>query len=400
VLQVAVEVSCPPLPEDAVLLHVGLHKTGTTAIQTLLAANRPILVEHGVLYPGDRDDHHGLARSLLQRAYGPADDVRLPPRPAVWTDFVAELAQQPGRVVISSEYLSTIEDEDCARLVRDLGPERVHVLIGIRSLAGAAVSMWQQSLKDGRTLTIGGWVERAVGRAGAPAKSPRSLDHGRLGALARQWADAAGPDRVTMAVVEGQDRTWLPTVFEQLLDLPAGLLSAQQPPLANRGMTAAEAEFVRRVNVAAKNEVGYSLHRRFVRFGAIRDMVERRTPPPDEARPALPGWAIDELAAAAAAAAAEIRASGVRILGDLDQLATAPAGSAESEPPGAVPMDAAVEALLGAVRVGIKATNDAQPTRPVNASVRAVPAGVLARELGRRVRRRASSALSRRRRAT
>ena len=33
----------PPLPADAVLLHIGVHKTGTTAIQAALAAARPDL---------------------------------------------------------------------------------------------------------------------------------------------------------------------------------------------------------------------------------------------------------------------------------------------------------------------------------------------------------------------
>ena len=398
----AAEVSCPPLPEGAVLLHVGLHKTGTTAMQTLLAANRPLLLEHGVVYPGDREEHHGLARAFTQRSFGRPGSIRQPPPPEVWSEFVAGLAQETRRVVISSEYLSVLADDAVARIVHDLGPERLHVLIGIRSLAASAASTWQQSLKDGRTLTIDAWAKRAIPRGGAPVKNPWTWDHAQLGVLAHQWANVAGADRVTMVVVEGPDRTRLPGTFEQLLDLPAGLLSSKTPPTVNRGMTAAEAEFVRRVNVASKDDIDYGAHRRYIRFGAILSMVERRTPAPDEPRPVLPEWAAEELRAAAPGVAEQIRASGVRVVGDLDALGATPAAAGQGAAPvDTVPSDAAVQALVGAVRVAARAAADARPKKTAPPPIAAVPAGALARELRRRVRRRAAALISRRgRRAT
>lgn len=43
-----------------VLMHVGLGRTGTLAIQRTLAANRPALTRRGALYPGDGEAHHDL----------------------------------------------------------------------------------------------------------------------------------------------------------------------------------------------------------------------------------------------------------------------------------------------------------------------------------------------------
>ena len=40
------------LPEDGLLLHVGPHKTGTTAVQSAFFAASSTLREHGVRYPG------------------------------------------------------------------------------------------------------------------------------------------------------------------------------------------------------------------------------------------------------------------------------------------------------------------------------------------------------------
>jgi hypothetical protein len=50
-----------PLPEGAVLVHVGFHKTGTTALQSAFASTRPELLAAGVLYPGELRSHHRAA---------------------------------------------------------------------------------------------------------------------------------------------------------------------------------------------------------------------------------------------------------------------------------------------------------------------------------------------------
>ena len=59
----------PALPPDAVLLHVGVHKTGTTAIQAALADARPELRRAGVLYPGKRKAQHRSAMAVTQRTW-------------------------------------------------------------------------------------------------------------------------------------------------------------------------------------------------------------------------------------------------------------------------------------------------------------------------------------------
>lgn len=61
------------MAEKPLILHVGMHKTGTTAIQASLAANRAWLQSEGVEYPeapallrGPRTAHHGVARALAE----------------------------------------------------------------------------------------------------------------------------------------------------------------------------------------------------------------------------------------------------------------------------------------------------------------------------------------------
>lgn len=51
----------------AIIIHIGLHKTGTTSIQKSLSSSRNYLWDNGIFYPatGKFDAQHGLASSIL-----------------------------------------------------------------------------------------------------------------------------------------------------------------------------------------------------------------------------------------------------------------------------------------------------------------------------------------------
>ncbi len=162
-----------------------------------------------------------------------------------------------------------------------------------------------------------------------------------------------GPDRVTVVVLADGDRSLLPTTFEGLLGLPEGRLAGQSVPRSNRGLTAAEAEVVRRVNLRLRGKLEWSEYNTLLRNGAIRRMVEVRSPEPDEARPELPAWVLDQVADEGRRVADQIARSGVQVVGDLADLSPAPqspGGPAKPAPDlTTVPIDAVVEALVGAV---------------------------------------------------
>jgi hypothetical protein len=402
-----------PLPPDAVLVHIGMHKTGTTALQSLLAGNRDALGEHGVTYPGDREAHHVHARSLTQFDVGWQGENPAPP-PHVWADLAADVTQTPGRVVLSSEFFSAARGDQPDRLVDDLGRARVHILLGVRAMSAVAVSAWQQTLKQGRLADVGQWAARNLPRDGRPPRNRTFWEQWDLGAQARRWVQAAGADRVTIVAVDARDRQLLPGTVEALLGLPPGLLSAQQPAKTNRGMTAVEAELVRQVNEAVRDKIDWPQYRDIVRLGVIRTLVESRTPAPDEPKPALPPWAVAELEQAGRRAVEEIGATGARIVGRLEALAeteTETAGSAAGSARGpvtTVPIDVGVRAVVGAVAAATALTQ-AAAARPAGGrttgvgagavapetAVGRIPSRVLATTLARRLSRRAAGTVRR-----
>lgn len=87
-----------------IIIHIGLHKTGSTTIQTTLGANRHLLRRQGVAYPKFEDHffQHGMASpwiGLPSQYVFQADPV------AYWRDL-RETCADAHTVVISSEELS------------------------------------------------------------------------------------------------------------------------------------------------------------------------------------------------------------------------------------------------------------------------------------------------------
>ncbi len=46
------------------VIHAGIHRTGTTSLQRFLAENRAALAGRGVGYPGEENNHQALAWAL------------------------------------------------------------------------------------------------------------------------------------------------------------------------------------------------------------------------------------------------------------------------------------------------------------------------------------------------
>lgn len=336
----------PALPSDGVLLHVGVHKTGTTAVQAALADARPELKQHGIAYPGKRKAQHRSAMAVNQRNWGWKGKGGETYDMSVYEWLVDQVTRNRGRVAVSSEFFCEGTAETAAKVVQDLGGDKVHVVIGLRNLGRLLPSSWQQYLKYGLDMGYERWLTGVFENQGKATPSFwKRNDHGRL---VRQWVDAAGPGNVTVMVLEGVDLSAQFRTFAQLLDVPEELLVSRMDLTSNRSMTAAEASFLLQINSQVKPLLTWDEYVKYVRRGVALGMVESREPSPDEPRLHTPDWALDAAAERGAAAVEEIRASGARILGDVDELAV----RLPSTPPNPesvntdIPTAAAVQAVL------------------------------------------------------
>lgn len=336
------------LPEDAVLLHIGPHKTGTTAIQGTLAMAREDLAAHGVTYPGPRGAHHDAARVILGRPAGWAHDSAPLPDESVWRDLVTAIHEAPGRVVVSSEFFALINADGRARVVEEIGRDRLYLLVAARNPGSIALSTWQQVLREGKTGRLEDWLQRSFRRPEPGYATAGFWSWAEPSTLVEDWSQVVDLDRIRVVVIDETDRVLLPTTFEQLLGLPAETLSTRTPPSRNRSLTAPEAELLRCATALTKAQLRWDEFSLFYRMGYARRMLDVRVPPKGEARLVLPTWAASQVAAEAGASVERLLASGVSVIGDLENMRRVPA-VADAEPIQQVPVDLAAEALTGVI---------------------------------------------------
>lgn len=391
------DAALPALLPDAVVLHIGPHKTGTTAIQGALFDTRKKLREHGAEYAGPGRQPYLAALFATSRLGRRGDPT---PKEKHWKTLCRDARRAADhRFVISSERFATAGDEAIPRIVEGLGAERVHVIVTLRPLAKILPSQWQQYVQNGLRLAYQDWLRHVFD--GEPFTAPTAdfwTRHSH-GELVRRWSAVVGIDNLTVIVVDDEDHTMLIRSFGTLLDLPPGLLVSASTP-TNRSLTYGETEIIRQLNEEhGRRDWSDGDYRHFIRRGVTIEL-KRRTPDPEESAIDTPRWAAERAAAASANAAKEIEQLGVRLMGDLSQLTRLPRAISES-PDGApqpqVPAAAATAGIVGAISAGL--TSQATPGKTPESSdelarpLGNVPTKQLANVLADRVRRRAGRAL-------
>ncbi|WP_284436451.1 hypothetical protein [Streptomyces sp. TUS-ST3] len=338
-----------PLPASTRLLHIGPHKTGTTSVQGALFAARDLLPEHGVVFPAH--SRHPM-EAVLAACARPAMMGDTAPTEKHWTRLLEQVRATGGKTsVISSEFFADTEDDDTvARIVGQLGGERVHVLVTLRPLVRIMPSQWQQYVQNGLRMGYEDWLTHMLRKAPYEQPNPSFWRRHRHDRLVERWVRAVGAQRVTVVVVDDRDRGGLMRTFERLLGLPENLLQPV-PDTANRSLTLAETEMLRNLNKEFRgNGLPDELYSRLVRNGAVMHMKNTCSPSPEDVKILTPEWAGRAAAGIGAEAARRIGELGVRVVGDPGLLSAVPEAPAlDGIPAPRISPEVAAQALYGAL---------------------------------------------------
>ena len=381
------------LPAGTCLVHVGPHKTGTTAVQDAFHRSRAEIADHGVVYAGRGRQPYPQVQAFLGHR-GIRGAIRRPI--AVWDELASEVRDAEGqgrRVVLSCESLDNARRGDIDRLVADLGgPDRLHVVRMLRRYDRLMPSQWQQSVVNGARRGFTAWM-RAI------LEDPESDFWHRHGYArqAQMWVDALGAERVTLVVVDETDPRAQLDVFERMTGLPSGLL-----PLAgsgsNRSLTSSE--------VALAQGLGKQLlargwsdqaHLALVR-GGLKNAVKTIPVDADEPRLGIPGWAVEAVVRRGDEEVEAVRRLGVRVVGDLESLRMDASEVRVATPQALAPRDVpaltVAVALVSVVEAARSRPGLVLPTDPATASAQvpvaerrpaAWPPGLVARSTVARV---------------
>jgi hypothetical protein len=192
------------LPLD---VHIGLAKTGTTAIQHYLQANRKTLLsEYGLLYPSSLGNRLAVNLAAACQRSSEPDDLRkirhldTPSQVASYFDalqrqFAAELeSTNPTRILISCEHLSSrLSDSDEIRqLATFLRPfaGSIRIFVYLRRQDELFLSLYSTSIKAGSTEPFGFPVDTG------------SRQDFHFEQLLHAWAEVFGEDSICPRLYE------------------------------------------------------------------------------------------------------------------------------------------------------------------------------------------------------
>lgn len=311
---------------DRVYIHVGLPKTGTSYVQKSLLASKALLSEAGVLVPGnDAQFQRRAVWDLLGRRL---QGVEHPDVPGAWQALVASVSEGQGdRAVLSEELLVHAGARVAQRVVRDLAPAEVHIVVTVRDLARVLASMWQQQMAKRRTWP---WPV-FVAAVGDPKQGPATagvafwLRYDLRRTLAT-WAGAVPAHRIHVVVVPGSGSapSLLLERFAVAADLDPALLTAPDR-LANTSVGMVGAELLRRVNLGLGQRLNERQYLHVVQV--IKHELRRHAGGPIP----LPGEARRWVNEASTAVITMLRDGPYDVVGDLDDLLPATASDADAE---------------------------------------------------------------------
>ncbi|MEJ7745092.1 MAG: hypothetical protein WKF73_22710 [Nocardioidaceae bacterium] len=137
---------------ERVFVHIGTMKSGTTYLQSWLDRNQERLAEQGLFW--NRSDRNFRATDDLfnSRKIRPGLD-------GAWSALKARLESHPGDALISNELLAAIAPKKAARLVSELRPAEVHVMVTARDLVKVVPSQWQTAMRNRSTVTWAQYVD-------------------------------------------------------------------------------------------------------------------------------------------------------------------------------------------------------------------------------------------------
>jgi hypothetical protein len=247
--------------------------------------------------------------------------------------------------VISSEIFTDGDDDAVRRVVADLVPARVHVVVTLRPLTRILASQWQQAVKGGLRVSFDGWLREIFdGDGAAAARFWRRHRHDRL---LDRWASEVGHNRVTVVVVDERDHGFALRAFERLLGLRGGTLP-EVSDRANRSLTLTEVETVRAFNARFHGAGLRSPWAHRMRQRVVHGYIRRHRPSPDEPRIQAPAWAVERAGTVAREMVDAIAVSGIRVVGDLARLAPDPPSVEPAVPREPAPGRESVAPLMSA----------------------------------------------------
>jgi hypothetical protein len=250
------------LNKPTLYIHIGSHKTGTSALQAFFRDNRKILAKNGVLYPktGLAGSAHGLLANSLKKTN------RIINRDKLYSDLKTEIKKSKLKtVLISSEcYMEGVDPNALKQRLND-DNVRVNVIVYLRRQDSWAQSIYNEIIRDS--------MRRYTGQI----KNMREIRQGKLAYynVLQPWSEAFGKNNIIVRIYEKKQlNNGLFNDFMSVIGVNAGNDLRYPLGAINGGLNRDTLEFLRCCNLMALNR---DQHRALVsELKIISDNLEER----------------------------------------------------------------------------------------------------------------------------
>ena len=258
---------------ERVYIHIGAPKTGTTYLQQALGLSRDRLARAGVLYPpGAADAHHLGVWDLRDMSEQRENNPRIR---GAWQRTVDESSAGTDRPRCCRASCScTPTKNEVSRALTSFGDVEVHVIYTARDLVRQVPAVWQERLKNQRTMPYEQFVQDVIGRSRSGMAQGFWAAQDAPSALLR-WSRGLAADRVHVVTMppSGSPPHVLWHRFLSVLGLD-GSAYLVDVPAVNPSMGIVEAEVLRRLNQRHGHAVGPVTYRKVFRNGLFDVLSE------------------------------------------------------------------------------------------------------------------------------
>ncbi|MEZ5091610.1 hypothetical protein [Nocardioides sp.] len=240
------------MSDARLFLHIGLLKTGTSYLQTVMWQNVEELHRQGLdMVPGSKRDTFHLMLKARDR-YKPEVD---PPEVATALERLPGqvAAATSDRILITEESLAPATPEQIEALLAACSAREVHLIVTLRDLGRQIPSAWQQTLQAGMSLTYRGYLRRLRRTEGELHN--RYWSSKDVAAILDRWVQYVPAERIHLVLVPppGAPHEELLQRFCRVVGVDPERLD-REVQRSNESVGRVQAELLRRVNAALEPE--------------------------------------------------------------------------------------------------------------------------------------------------
>lgn len=298
-----------------VYMHIGLAKSGTTYLQHILHANRSLLGDNAVLFPGPKMSEHFMAALDLSGAR--FRGYAYPEAAGAWARISQAANQHAGPTLISHEMFAPASKDSIDRALTDLDTDDVRVVITSRDIARQIPAVWQERIKNGSEERYSDFLDSIlVSEDGQKNKGGFWRQQNLIG-ISKRWAGPVGPERVTVVTLpqSGSDPRELWRRFAASMDLP-DLEYSFDVEGRNQSLGVVESELMRRLNGHIP-ELPWPQYARRVKRRFAEGTLAAAS---NSGRLAVPAGYQEAVSLVADRTIKHLEALGCRVVGDLEDL--------------------------------------------------------------------------------